>query len=206
MEDLETTYRHKITGEMERYDALVKERDIMNEEFDAANAVLVREQAAAIEALKAKYEAAIEAEQETAAVLDERKTAMQAECAGMADEIEGDVDGEMEELRARFESKLATESKATLLLRGENGFMKRKFMTVSREMHDKKEELSGLMDKEKELHEAIAALQKDVQGHKKEIREREETIADKEARIYDLKKKNQELEKFKFVLNYKIQE
>ena len=29
---------------------------------------------------------------------------------------------------------------------------------------------------------------------------------DKEKRIYDLRKKNQELEKFKFVLNYKIQE
>ena len=39
-----------------------------------------------------------------------------------------------------------------------------------------------------------------------QIREREETIADKEKRIYDLKKKNQELEKFKFVLDYKIKE
>jgi hypothetical protein len=46
----------------------------------------------------------------------------------------------------------------------------------------------------------------DVQGHKKEIREREETVVDKDKRIYDLRKKNQELEKFKFVLNYKIQE
>ena len=39
-----------------------------------------------------------------------------------------------------------------------------------------------------------------------EIRERDETIGDKEKRIYDLKKKNQELEKFKFVLDYKIKE
>ncbi|KAJ1436599.1 hypothetical protein B484DRAFT_325042, partial [Ochromonadaceae sp. CCMP2298] len=38
------------------------------------------------------------------------------------------------------------------------------------------------------------------------IREREETITDKEKRIYDLKKKNQELEKFRFVLDYKIKE
>ena len=45
-----------------------------------------------------------------------------------------------------------------------------------------------------------------LQGHKKEIREREETVVDKDKRIYDLRKKNQELEKFKFVLNYKIQE
>jgi len=109
----------------------------------------------------------------------------------LADDIEEDVDREMEDLRARYESKLQQETKATLLLRGENGFMKRKFMNVNREMTEKKEALAALADKEKELHEAIAALQKDVQGQKKEIREREETIADKESRIYDLKKKNQ---------------
>merc|ERR1719243_53409 len=40
----------------------------------------------------------------------------------------------------------------------------------------------------------------------KEIRERDKTIGDKEQRIYDLKKQNQELEKFKFVLDYKIKE
>lgn len=41
---------------------------------------------------------------------------------------------------------------------------------------------------------------------KREIRERDDTIGDKERRIYELKKKNQELEKFKFVLDYKIKE
>jgi hypothetical protein len=43
-------------------------------------------------------------------------------------------------------------------------------------------------------------------GPQREIRERDETIGDKERRIYDLKKKNQELEKFKFVLDYKIKD
>ena len=36
--------------------------------------------------------------------------------------------------------------------------------------------------------------------------ERDELIQDKERRVYDLKKKNQELEKFKFVLDYRIKE
>lgn len=40
----------------------------------------------------------------------------------------------------------------------------------------------------------------------KAVKERDETISDKERRIYDLKKKNQELEKFKFVLDFKIKE
>lgn len=36
--------------------------------------------------------------------------------------------------------------------------------------------------------------------------ERDTMIGDKEKRIYSLKKKTQELEKFKFVLDYKIRE
>jgi hypothetical protein len=51
-----------------------------------------------------------------------------------------------------------------------------------------------------------AGLEKDIAGLKREICERDETIGDKERRIYELKKKNQELEKFKFVLDYKIKE
>lgn len=40
----------------------------------------------------------------------------------------------------------------------------------------------------------------------KEIQERDRTIGDKEQRVYELKKQNQELEKFKFVLDHKIRE
>jgi len=39
-----------------------------------------------------------------------------------------------------------------------------------------------------------------------ELSERESTIRDKDKRITDLKKKTQELEKFKFVLDYKIKD
>jgi len=50
----------------------------------------------------------------------------------------------------------------------------------------------------------IDSLEKDIKGHLKEIKEREATIADKVHRIFELRKKNQELEKFKFVLDYKV--
>lgn len=48
--------------------------------------------------------------------------------------------------------------------------------------------------------------QAEIEGQKNEINEREKTIIDKDNRIYQLKKKTQELEKFKFVLDYKIKE
>ena len=130
------------------------------------------------------------------AVLDAR-----ARCVGVAQ-----VDREIEELKEKYEAKLATEREAALRLKGENGIMRKKFTALQKDIEDQKDEISGLFHNKKALHEHIGSLEKDIAGLKKEIRERDETIGDKEKRIYDLKKKNQELEKFKFVLDYKIKE
>ena len=45
-----------------------------------------------------------------------------------------------------------------------------------------------------------------IAAQKQEIRDRKGTISEKDTRILELKKKTQELEKFKFVLDYKIKE
>ena len=56
------------------------------------------------------------------------------------------------------------------------------------------------------MRQAMTGLERDVVALKREVAERDDTIGDKEKRIHDLKRKNQELEKFKFVLDYKIKE
>ncbi len=206
LEDLETLYAGKIKGELGRYDRLVAERDRMTAEAHTALSGLAGEQHAALAEVRGRYEAAIAEEVEAVELLLAERQTLGEEIKEMADAIERDVDGEVEDMRARFETKLKAESETTLKVRGENALMKRKFVNDNKVITDQKEEQAALGEKEKELQEAISALQKDVAGHKKEIKEREETIGDKESRIYELKKKNQELEKFKFVLNYKIQE
>lgn len=52
----------------------------------------------------------------------------------------------------------------------------------------------------------IYSLEKGIMDIKKEIQERDLTIEEKEKRIFQLKSKNQELEKFKFILDFKIRE
>lgn len=84
--------------------------------------------------------------------------------------------------------------------------MKKKSILIQRDIEDQKEEIKNLQMKEKELHEQIKVLEKEVSAHKKEIKTRDVTIGEKEKRIYELKKKNQELDKFKFVLDFKIRE
>ena len=49
-------------------------------------------------------------------------------------------------------------------------------------------------------------MKNNIEAQKAELESRRATIEDKDARIIELKKKTQELEKFKFVLDYKIKE
>lgn len=73
-----------------------------------------------------------------------------------------------------------------------------------------KEQLaSDIKDRQTKLNELVSTyneLKAQIASQLLELSEREATIRDKEKRIHDLKKKTQELEKFKFVLDYKIKE
>ena len=92
---------------------------------------------------------------------------------------------------------------------------------MQREIEKGQEEAKSAELENGKLQAIIRSLEKDIVGLKHEIMERDETIQEKEKRTYDLKKKNQgtvlfslsacwannlELEKFKFVLDYKIKE
>merc|ERR1719203_2368567 len=62
------------------------------------------------------------------------------------------------------------------------------------------------MDEARKKQETIDKLKKAGKENLNELRERDKMIEHKEEKIYELKKQNQELEKFKFVLDYKIKE
>ena len=56
------------------------------------------------------------------------------------------------------------------------------------------------------LNKQIEAHKQNIKSQVSELTERQTTISDKDQRIQALKIKTQELEKFKFVLDYKIKE
>jgi len=121
-------------------------------------------------------------------------------------QIEEDADREILDIKNKYERKLKEEKESNLRLKGETGIMRKKFMSLQKDIDEHKSDIQKLHGEQNKLQGIIKSLEKDIYGLKKEIQERDETIQDKEKRIYDLKKKNQELEKFKFVLDYKIKE
>lgn len=66
------------------------------------------------------------------------------------------------QVRQRFEAKLAAEKKTTLLLKGENGIMRKKYAQLSKSIADQRDEIKVLKDKEKELRDTIRNLDKDI--------------------------------------------
>ena len=118
-------------------------------------------------------------------------------------QLEDDIDTEIENLRHRYETQLAAGARQPALQRRERHH--------EEEVHGAHEGDRGPEggDQEparqgEELHEQIKALEREISAHKREIKSRGDTIGEEEKKI--LKKKNQELEKFKFVLDYKIKE
>merc|ERR1712118_401004 len=121
-------------------------------------------------------------------------------------QLEQDADREIDELKEMYEEKLAQEKDEKVRLRGQAGIHRKHHEDLKRQMNKKEDELKTWMEQNKKKQEKIDALMKDKDSNVKEIKERDKTIGDKETRICDLKKQNQELEKFKFVLDYKIKE
>ncbi|CAM9359992.1 unnamed protein product, partial [Chrysoparadoxa australica] len=206
LSELDAEHKQKISAEETRYQALLQEKDELNHQWDEENQALVDAHTAHLQQITDDYDKKVEAEQGQQRVLQEDNERLVAKFERVKQMVEEDADAEAEDVRARYMSKLSAERETKLRLKGENGIMKKKFSTLNKQVEDQRSDIRQAQDKSNDLMEAIHGLEKDIQGHRKEIREREETIADKEKRIYDLKKKNQELEKFKFVLDYKIKE
>merc|ERR1711904_724593 len=138
-------------------------------------------------------------------ILEEKEQAFQHHQQTLR-QLEQDADREIEELKEMYEEKLAQEKDEKVRLRGQAGIHRKHHEDLKRQMNKKEDELKTWMEQNKKKQEKIDALMKDKDSNEKEIKERDKTIGDKENRIGDLKKQNQELEKFKFVLDYKIKE
>eukprot|EP00002_Diphylleia_rotans_P000166 TRINITY_DN1008_c0_g1_i4.p1 TRINITY_DN1008_c0_g1~~TRINITY_DN1008_c0_g1_i4.p1 ORF type:complete len:1179 (-),score=303.89 TRINITY_DN1008_c0_g1_i4:414-3950(-) len=206
LQELEAQYQQKIMGEVERYHSLVQEKEHQNERWDEQHTLMLENHERAMQELMEDYENKLQEDQQLMQRSEQEKEERLREYEETKRQLEEDADREIEELKEKYEAKLAAERDTCLRYKGENGIMKKKFSALQKDIEDQKEEIKLLFEQKKELYSQISALEKDIAGLKKEIKERDETIGDKEKRIYDLKKKNQELEKFKFVLDYKIKE
>ena len=203
---LESEYQLRIQGaeelklKLQRH--LQEQKLSFEEQVRAAEGLLAKTRKEMTE----NFREALNVEHEACETLRTNERDLVKEHKEIRSQLEKDTDDEIEEINERYEKRLSTERDHYLQLKGENGIMRKKFTTLKKEIKDKNEEITQLMDALQMLGHKISRIELDIENLKAEIKDRDETIGDKEKRIYDLKKKNQELEKFKFVLDFKIRE
>merc|ERR1719494_598157 len=206
LEDLESANNKKLMSEYEKYQELQTKSQKMQEDYEQQLHEMDKSKEQALEELTEYYEEKLQDKTGQLDQASEESRQQLREYEETKRQIEEDADREILDVKNKYERKLCEEREANLRLKGETGIMKRKFTRLQKEIDEHKQEISRLHSEQTKLNGIIKSLEKDIFGLKKEIQERDETIQDKEKRIYDLKKKNQELEKFKFVLDYKIKE
>ncbi|KAM6217017.1 cilia- and flagella-associated protein 57 [Rhynchocyon petersi] len=206
LQDLEYCNNQKLLLEYEKYQELQLKSQRMQEEYEKQLRDNDETKSQALEELTEFYEAKL---QEKTTLLEEAQEDVRQQLREFEEtkkQIEEDEDQEIQDIKTKYEKKLRDEKESNLRLKGETGIMRKKFSSLQKEIEERTNDIEILKGEQAKLQGVIKSLEKDIQGLKREIQERDETIQDKEKRIYDLKKKNQELEKFKFVLDYKIKE
>ncbi|XP_008762314.1 cilia- and flagella-associated protein 57 isoform X1 [Rattus norvegicus] len=206
LQDLECCNNQKLLLEYEKYQELQLKSQRMQEEYEKQLRDNDETKSQALEELTEFYEAKL---QEKTGLLEEAQEDVRQQLREFEEtkkQIEEDEDREIQDIKTKYERKLRDEKESNLRLKGETGIMRKKFSSLQKEIEERTNDIELLKTEQVKLQGVIRSLEKDIQGLKREIQERDETIQDKEKRIYDLKKKNQELEKFKFVLDYKIKE
>lgn len=204
LNDLE--HQKAIMREVARFQRLQTEME--KEAFEYANlkAARVAQHRSEYSSMKAKYESILAREINESRSEHFHKASVTREFVETKDQLEVDIDKEVEQLKDKFDARLATERDATLRLKGENGIMRKKFKALQKDIDDQTENIRTMYEKEEHLLLHIKNLEERIHSHKSEIKDRDKTIGESERAIYDLKKDNQELEKFKFVLDYQIKE
>ncbi|KAL2916411.1 hypothetical protein HK105_204167 [Polyrhizophydium stewartii] len=204
--EMEASFEAKMKSEAEKYADLVRKMEVLQRQWDTQMLDIEHMHKVKMHETNHFYKKKLQEKQETIQKSKAEFQQQKLEFETTIQDIEADVEKEALDISFHFETKLKEERESLKTIREENLNMKSKFDGLTKQIEEHKRELAKSITEEKKLHTIIRSFENDVVGVKKEMQERDDTILDKEKRIYDLKKKNQELEKFKFVLDYKIVE
>ncbi|KAJ3408017.1 Cilia- and flagella-associated protein 57 [Chytriomyces hyalinus] len=206
LHEVEAKYNQELMEEYEKYQSMQSKSSNQQEQWQRTMKEhdLVTQRTLAASQKDAEERLAMK-QQEIQKLNEQINTQLQ-ECQEIGRQSAEDIDQEIHMLQTRYEKRLRNERDEGARLKGENGIMRKKFSSLSKDIDDNKAELARMREDEKKLKSVIAMLEREIAGFKKEMSERDELIQDKERRVYELKKKNQELEKYKFVLDYRIKE
>ncbi|NWV96642.1 CFA57 protein, partial [Machaerirhynchus nigripectus] len=206
VQQLESDSSQKLSVENEKYQELQVKSQKMEEEYEKQLHSLEESKSKAVAELKERYEKKLK---DKAVLLKEAKEKMKKQIQAqeeMEKQIYEDGDKEILEIKEKYERQLLEEKESNIQLKGEIGVLNKRLHSLQKELKDRNRDIGEMRLEQQKLQDIIKSLGKEIMALKTDVRERTDTILEKEKHIYDLKMKNQELQNFKFVLSYRIDE
>ena len=121
-------------------------------------------------------------------------------------QIEEDRDKELKEIHDKNEENKGQVHDMALKSKAELQLIKNKMNDIKADMEGLERNINDQNNAVKKQENALKGFQDEIKTLHKHIAEKDAQIGDRETKIYQLKRKTQELEKFKFVLDDRIKE
>jgi WD40 repeat protein len=205
-QDLEGSFQQQMMQKVGEYQELAARREAVHREWEMQHRQLMERHARQVAEMQREFGDKQAQDQQAIKRIQEEKALAEKVHEETMRQLEQDTDREIEELKDEKEARLQAEQADKVRLRGQSGISKRHHEELRRQMQKKEEELRHHQEEARKKQEKIDSLKHTSQLNLNLIRERDKMIEHKEEKIYELKKQNQDLEKFKFVLDYKIKE
>uniref|UniRef100_A0A8C3R6X7 Cilia and flagella associated protein 57 n=1 Tax=Cyanoderma ruficeps TaxID=181631 RepID=A0A8C3R6X7_9PASS len=206
VQQLEFDSHQKLSMENEKYQELQVKSQKMEEEYEKQLHNLEESKTRAVAELKEHYEKKLK---HKSVQLEEAKGKIRKQIEAheeMERQIYEEGDKEILELKDKYERQLLEEKESNIQLKGEIGVLNKRLNSLQKDFKDQNRDIEEMKLEQQARQGIIKSLEKDILALNTDIKKRTETILEKEKHIYDLKMKNQELQNFKFVLSYRIEE
>jgi WD40 repeat protein len=204
--DLENRYEHKLADQLDRYDQLSEEMELLRQKCEG---LLLADRTDFTKQLNETIHQARLREKkmrsENKRITDDR-TSDEAAFKEILDQQEHEYEDELRQLITAAEGELIMEreniAKLRTLVQTKNtklDQLKKKLVELSMASKARATLLNNEKNEKMKLLETI-------EHYKKNLAEREEVVADKEKIIMELRSKTRTLENFRFVLDYRLQQ
>ena len=205
-QEIETKQQQTFMNEVGKYQELSKEKERESKEREEEIRNIEREHKIALEKQRQEWEQQLREEKMEIDRLKKENEEQRKRCQLIEKQLSDENDLEVKQHRTKNEADTRLIKEESLRAKGKVSMARRK-ETMLRGEKDRLEDEKKTKDEEFDRQKSQIETQKNkIDALKKTILDREKEIGDREKKIYDLKQENQNLEKFKFVLDYKIRE
>jgi chromosome segregation ATPase len=206
LHEVETNFHKKLITQYDKFQELQQKNSRSQKQWEQLVREKQLEHTNSLQSLADELEARLRMKMADCERLVEEMRQQKAEYEEIRRQTEVDIDMEILNLHSRYDKKLKAAYEENLHYKGENSMMRKKFLSLQKEIDDAANEIQRLNNDHKRSQEIIKSLEKVAAQLKKDVQDRDTFIQDKERKVFELKKNNQELEKYKFVLDFKIKD